>query len=192
MPTANPPDVHRIKFMDKIFGDRVSDLFGQKWSWFALFGAFMFFAYGAWVFSTPEYEIMFNHRTLPQVQTEKAIMHCHIFEIGNTGRQTQKFVNVIFSTNALSATALKPQVENFGKVTRKTETRTSGDTTKIYLGAVKPGKRVEIQLVFIYRKDETPLWWDEIFKGVEIAEGEATKGDPGWTTVGRMLYTVFG
>ncbi len=178
--------------MDNNYSHMVSDLFGQRWFWFVLVGSFLFFGYGVWIFSTPKYEIMYTHRTLPEVRFEKSFMHCHIVEIGNTGREPQKSVNVIFSTDAMKAAALKPKATNFGKVNRKTENRETGDTTMICLGSIKPEMRVEIQLLYIYQTGEIPLRWDEIFKGVKTAEGAAVEGDPGWTILGRMLYAVFG
>ena len=36
------------------------------------------------------------------------------------------------------------------------------------------------------------LRWDEIFKGIKTAEGNMVDGDPRWTSLGRMLYALFG
>ena len=169
-----------------------SDLFGKRWFWSSLAGFLIFIVCGVWIFSTPNYEIMYTHRTLPEVHTEKLIMHSHILEIGNTGTQIQKFVNVIFSSDAIKAAALRPKVTNFGKVDRKIENRETGDTTMICLGSMKPEMRVEIQLLYIYKTGEIPLLWDEIFKGIKTAEGNMLEGDPRWTSLGRMLYALFG
>ena len=178
--------------MSENLNNLFSWLFRQRWLPFALVAFFIFVTYGVWIFSTPKYEVMYNHRMLPEIQTDKVNMHCHIIEIGNTGRMVQQSVDVAFYTNAFAATAMKPKASDFGISDRKTEIRKSGDTTTVCLGSVKPGKRIEIQLLFIYKKNETPFRWDEIFKGVEIARGKAKEGDPGWTTVGRMLFAVFG
>ena len=62
----------------------------------------------------------------------------------------------------------------------------------ICLGSMKPEMRVEIQLLYIYKTGEIPLRWDEIFKGIKTAEGNMVEGDPRLTSLGRMLYALFG
>ena len=178
--------------MNKILNYVVSSLFGKRWFLFFLIALFIFLAYGVWIFSIPEYEVMYNHHTLPVVQTEKVSVHCHILEIGNTGRKIQASVDVIFSTDAFSATAMTPTVRDFGVSDRKTGIKKSDDTTIIGLGKLESDKRVEIKLVYIYQKDEMPYDWDDIFIGIEAARGKVLVGDPGWTTVGRLLFAVFG
>ena len=170
----------------------VSALFGKRWFAFFLIALFIFLAFGVWIFSTPEYETMYNHRTLPPVQTQKATMHCHILELGNTGRKVQESIDISFFTAAYEAVAMKPAARNFGKSDRRAEIRQSDDTTTMRLFEVAPGTRVEIQMVFLYEKDETPYNWNEIFKGVEAVTGKVVAGDPGWTALARLLYAIFG
>jgi len=178
--------------MKEVAAEIFSGLFGKRWFLFSLIALFIFFACGVWLLSTPAYETMYNHSPLPVVRTDKASVHCHIFEIGNTGRKAQESVEVIFYTDAFSDTAMAPKVSNFGMSDRKTETRESNDTTIIDLGKLEPDKRVEIQLVYIHPIDETPYEWDDIFINIEATQGKVVEGDPGWTTVGRMLYAIFG
>lgn len=178
--------------MNELINDIISALFGKRWLAFFLVALFIFLVYGVWIASTPEYETMFNHKTLPQVRTENAIMDCHIIEVGNTGRKIQDAIDIAFLTDAYETVALKPKARNYGKVDRRVDVTKSGDTTVMRLDTVKPGMRVEIQLVFIYNKDETPYSRDEFFKGIEAANGDVVQGDPGWTTVARMLYGIFG
>lgn len=178
--------------MPEALNDFISKMFGKKWVLFFLVALAIFLVRGIWIFSTPKYETMYNHYTLPRVTTEKVFMDCHIFEIGNTGRKTQDKVDVLFVTQAFESAALPPKAEDFGMSTRRTKIEKSGDTTVMRLESLEPGKRVEIKLLLIYQKDETPGTRDDIFKGIETAEGEIVEGDPGWTTVARMLYAIFG
>ncbi len=178
--------------MGEIFNDMVSSFFGKRWLVFFLVALFLSAIFGVRLFSTPKYEVMYNHAAFPSIQTEKITAHCHLINIGNTGRKRQDSVAVILSTEAYKAVAMKPTVRDFGKVDRQTVLRQNDETTSICLGPVESGKRIEIRLLYLYRQDETPFEWDEIFKGVESARGKTLVGDPGWTTVGRMLYAVFG
>lgn len=178
--------------MNELFNDILSALFGKKWLAFFLIAVFIFLVGGVWIASTPEYETMYNYSTLPRVRTENAVVDCHIIEVGNTGRKVQDSIDIAFFTDAYDTVVLKPKARNYGKVDRRVETRRSGDTTVMRLDKVEPGMRVEVQLVFIYKTDRTPYDRDEILKGIEATEGDVVQGDPGWTTVGRMLYGIFG
>jgi hypothetical protein len=147
---------------------------------------------GISIFFTPSYEVMYNHRLLPTVATKEGSLYVHILEIGNTGGNLQEKVDILLSSNALSFKILPLTVRNFGKVDRKVEITEDNITTRIALGALKPEKRVEISVCLFYEDPDEAHDWDEIFKGIEIAKGKAVKGDPGWTTVGRILYGIFG
>ncbi len=178
--------------MSEIFSETLSKIFGTRWFLFFLAALIIFLVCGVWIASTPAYETMYNHRTLPRVQTETVTMDCHIIEIGNTGRKIQDDIDLLFYTDAYEKAAMMPKAENFGKSDRKTEIEKTGGVTIMRLGAVKPDMRVEVKLLFVYKKNDTPYSWDDIFKGIETSHGEVVEGDPGWTTVGRMLFAVFG
>ncbi len=158
----------------------------------AIVGLFVLLLYGISVFFTPSYEIMYNHRTLPIIPGKEGSLYVHILEIGNTGGNAQDRADVLFSSEALSSQILPIKVENFGKVTRKVEISRDNDTTRIALGVLKPEMRVQITLYFLYKQNDKVPEWQEIFKGIEVEEGKVVMGDPGWTTFGRMVYSIFG
>ena len=160
---------------------------------FPVAGVFILLVCGISIFSIPAYEVMYNHSLLPVVSTNNSgTLHFHILEIGNTGRKQQQNVDILLSSHALSYQLLPPKAKNFGKVDRKVEITKDDQTTRIALGALEPGKRVEISLGLFYKEPGEEHDWDEIYKGIEIAQGEAIEGNPSWTTLGRTLYRVFG
>ena len=101
-------------------------------------------------------------------------------------------MDILLSTDALSFKIMRPRVENFGIVDRKVKIIEGDVTTRIVLGSLEPGKRVEISLSLFYKHANERHEWGEIFQGIEISQGKAIEGDPSWTTLGRTLYKIFG
>jgi len=166
--------------------------FGGAKLLFPAAGILILFAWGISIFFTPSYEVMYNHHLLPVVNSGEGKLHFHILEVGNTGGNLQDKVDILLSSDALSFQILPMQIKNFGKVDRKVEIMEDDVTTRIALGALAPEKRVEISIGLFYKNPDKIHEWDEILKGIEIAQGKTVEGDPGWTTVGRILYGVFG
>jgi hypothetical protein len=159
---------------------------------FPAVGIVILIFWGVSIFSTPSFEIMYNHRLLPVMNTKKGALYAHILEIGNTGRNLQENVDILFSNDALAYQVMRTQVKNFGKVDRKVRIFKNDTTTRIALGPLEPGKRVEISLTLFYKHPDNRHEWTEILQGIEIARGKLVEGDPSWTTLGRMLYKIFG
>jgi hypothetical protein len=166
--------------------------FGGAKLFFPLAGILILLVWGVSIFFTPSYEVMFNHQLLPAVPSGQGKLYVHILEVGNTGGNLQENVNILFSSNALSFQIMPLKIKNFGKVDRKVEITEDDVVTRIALGALAPEKRVEISIYLFYKDPDEIHEWDEIFKGIEIAQGKTVEGDPSWTTLGRILYGIFG
>lgn len=146
---------------------------------------------GICIFFTPRYEITYTARgsTLP-LQTAPEL-HNYVLELGNTGWKSQEHVSVRLSTQAVARMLVPVSVRHFGVVERDHTTRVEGNATIYDLGPFEPGRRASVFITMSYAADEEPLAWDEIFLGAEATRGKIQEGNPGMTTLGRVMFTLF-
>ena len=155
-------------------------------------GLLILIFYGISIFFTPSYEVMYNHRILPIIQSGNGEIHVHILEIGNTGKKTQEHVDILLESSIMHFETIPISVRNFGIVDRQFTVSENGSTTRVSIGLLETDKRVELRVCLFFENSDEVYEWDDFFMGIEIERGKTVSGDPKWTSLGRFLFNIFG
>jgi hypothetical protein len=155
-------------------------------------GALVMLSGGASIFGRPEREVLYNMHRLPPICHAEGCTVLYNLEVGNTGKLDQEQVLIRLRSAALQTALLKPTVRNFGKVERPVGVTEENGVRTYTLGRLDPQARVELQLVLHSQDAGSAPSWEEIFVGVEAPGADLNRGDPEATTLGRVLFALFG
>lgn len=162
---------------------------GIRWT-LAAAGGGLVLAGGASIFWRPGHEVLYAASRSPITCQASGCLALYQLEVGNTGHAPQPDVRLRLRTAVMATAPMAVHVRDFGKVDRPFAV-TDGDGVRTYaLGPLPPDRRVVLSFVLI-RPDAGALpAWDAILVGVEAAEGRARPGNPGWTTLLRIWYSL--
>jgi hypothetical protein len=111
-------------------------------------------------------------------------------EIGNSGWDDQRNVEVVLASEPLDLAVLPIKVANFGKIIREVDIDADDNETRIQIGRLRKSERVELSFVLqVAKGDEVPEW-SEILRSVTPTEGKAKPGSAGWATFGRLIWGI--
>ncbi len=166
-----------------------------EWSplrWMITLGALLVLVFtGISIFHTPRYEVIYSGYLVQVPYGEQKTAVMVTMEFGNTGTAEQDYVRVKFYNSAVDRAVLPITARMFG--IRKLPVRiTRGEAMTTYdIGALEPGKRVQISTVLNYSAGEALDTWEQIYMGMEVANGSVRQGDPAGTTFARAMFTMF-
>jgi hypothetical protein len=148
---------------------------------------------GASIFQLPDREVLYAGEPPLRACTSHGCLALYSLEVGNTGTREQPEVLVRLRRAPLDHALLPVRVRAFGKVERPSTASDDADGVRSYsLPHVRPGERVEISFTLPIAAGTAPPAWDQLLVEVRASEGEARYGDPATTSLGRVLYRIFG
>jgi hypothetical protein len=167
--------------------------FLKRLRWVLLaFGGLALVGGGASIFGTPKHEVLYGGAPPLVSCVASNCIFMYQIAVGNTGSEPQENVRLKLRQAVLDAAILKPTIRNFGVVDRAVQARDE-DGVRIYdLGLLKPRDRVELRFTLRGAPGTAIPAADDVLLGVEPAIGEALKGDPAGTSLGRIMWSIFG
>jgi len=134
--------------------------------------------------------VLYDASRLPVVCQGSRYVAPYELEVGNTGRAPQPDVRLRLRAAVVAAAPTPVHVRDFGKLDRPFAV-TDGDGIRTYaLGPLAPEARVVLSFVLIMPSPAGFPAWEDILVGVEPAEGKAYPGNPGWTALLRIWYSL--
>lgn len=162
-----------------------------RWTLIAI-GALVLLRGGVSIFSFPEREVLYSPQPPLVVCTSESCFASYTLEVGNTGRTEPVDVRVVLRDEVVGGALLRPKARSFGKVDRPFATSAEDGTRAYTLTGVRPGERVELQMVLSVESHEAAPGWSDFLLAVESSAGEVQRGDAGSTTLARILFRLFG
>ncbi|MBX7137872.1 MAG: hypothetical protein K1X83_07800 [Oligoflexia bacterium] len=146
---------------------------------------------GVSLMGVPDYELLYAPIAPSQYCTTEGCYGFYTLEVANSGWEPQENIGVQLNPAFDRLLTGKITASNFGKVRRPIEINSTPQVTKVELGRLEAGKRVEIKMtMFAPGVDKLPSWESLLFE-VTADTGPVKRGQPELVSFGRLLFGIF-
>lgn len=142
---------------------------------------------GVSLFAGDARELAYDFRGMRGVCLEDRCIDLYSITVGNTGGETVEALELTMQPLPAEQIVLPIKASNFGVVPRALETYERDALLHVVIGALEPGKRVELKWSLYAPPDTAPLGEGDLQPRIHAAQTTIVKGSPEMITFGRFL-----